>query len=347
MIPFNEAATIRALIQILIGTEETAVSVDITDPCLWRLARENHLLLALGEHVLKVRSEQTIPSPYRARFRALRARQSYTGALIAELLSAFEAAHLPVLTIKSFLPFPYADSNVDLVTVEPHRWDAYVQCLQSLGFRRWRSLADWREPGKKMYRRHVDGAGERLHPYVHLHRGISWNGVDYLDLQAVVVRKQLLDQSGVLIPVPSAMDELLIMAAHAYFENKLISLHELLYFYHLCPKIMDWSELERVSMMYHWRHAWESFLIRVTALAKQSGLPLPVTLTEDTKTFPLQMPFLLPIAHTFEISWRKLWLDIWNGRLRQVPRQLFTYTFVDGVWMYRKAYRKRRVVEKC
>jgi len=38
----------------------------------------------------------------------------------------------------------------------------------------------------------------------------------------------------------------------------------------------------------------------------------------------------------------KLWQDVMAGRLKELPRQLFTYFPVDCLWMYSKARRKIR-----
>lgn len=339
-------AVIRDLVGLLTG-RLAAASVDLERPCLWHVAKENDLLLALGDAVAATRLE-AMPPAYQPRYQLLQARRRNTADLMAELLPAFQKAGLPVLTMKSFLPFAYVDSNVDLFAVQSERWQAYIQRLHALGFVRWRSLADWREPRKKIYRRYAAADKERRHPYVHLHQAVSWNGVVYLDLEAVAARQRQLIWQGVAVPAPAAADELLIMAAHAYFENKFISLHELLYFYYLCQEEVDWTAVSAAAARYHWEHAWLYFLERMTAWAARAGLPLPEALSGSAqRSVTLRMPCLLPPMHTFAVSWRKLGMDVGNGRLRELPRQLLSYTVVDGLWMYRKAWRKRKAVQPC
>ncbi|MCP5095250.1 MAG: hypothetical protein GY943_06840, partial [Chloroflexi bacterium] len=68
---------------------------------------------------------------------------------------------------------------------------------------------------------------------------------------------------------------------------------------------------------------------------------------EPIPDLSVRFPYLLPVRQTFLYSWRKLQQDLLEGHIRQLPRQLFSYSFVDAVWMYRKAWRKQRKVQSC
>ncbi|MCA9926728.1 MAG: hypothetical protein KC421_30380, partial [Anaerolineales bacterium] len=185
-------------------------------------------------------------------------------------------------------------------------------------------------------------------PKVHLHRALSWNGVDYLDLSAAAAHAQKWRHGGVEIPIPAAEDELLIMAAHAFFENKFITLHELFYLTFITPQITDWPGVTAKAAHYFWEPAFSQFIAAAAVLAESVGLSL--SLPSSVRAVPnlqVRLPYLLPLPQTFAYSWQKMWQGVKAGHWRGLPRQLFTYSLVDGAWMYRKAWRKQRGVQAC
>ena len=167
-------------------------------------------------------------------------------------------------------------------------------------------------------------------------------------MQRVVYRSQKWSQEGVEVPIPSPGDEILIMAAHAFFENKFISLHELYYLTYLTPQITNWEELITMAAQYHWGDAFCQFVSIAATLADVVGLSLSIPASfQQAQSLKVRLPYMLPVSQTFAYSWQKLVQDFAAGQLRQIPRQLFTYSFVDAVWMYRKARRKQRKVQAC
>ena len=338
----HEKALARTIVLLLAG-DDSVRAEDVVNPCLWHLAKANQLLLAVGDMVESRFDKQPFPAPYFERYQKLKRLNAHTQTLMAELLPAFSDADLPILTIKSFLPFPFADSNVDVVTLLPNRAQSYVDLLQKRGFEHWFNLADWREPRKKMYGRPDWKTTDEPFPTVHLHRAISWNGVDYLDLTAVAKRQQTRQIGNLPIPIPAPEDELLIMAAHAFFENKFITLHELIYLEKLIQNVADWNIIFATANQYNWRSALTLFLSIAVALAKEVGLSIEIPHSlSPTSDLKVQLPFVLPVSQTYAVSWQKLGQDLQAGQWRQFPRQLFTYSFVDAAWMYRKVWRKQR-----
>jgi hypothetical protein len=252
------------------------------------------------------------------------------------------AEGLPLLTIKSFLPFPYVDSNVDVVAVNMSKTDRYRHCIQQLGFRRLRSLADVREPMKEMYY-YVNHKSDNAYPRLHLHSAISWNGVVYLDLPQVWERRTYHSVNDLEIPIPSPEDEILIMAAHAMFENKYITLHELMYLQHLTTQTIDWDYVFRAAQDKLWHSALSTFLGTAYGLGQALNLDIKINMTErivNMQSHSTTFPWILPLAKTLGAGGHKLFQDLRHKRIKNVPRQIFTYLLVDPLWMYRKARRK-------
>lgn len=303
---------------------------------LLKLAHANELLLWLGARLRDV-GIAPLPGHYEALYRrdARRARQSQR--FMAKILPRFEAAGLPLLTMKTFLSFPYADSNVDVIAVKSTELRRYRHLLHEMGYRRRRNLADLREPRKEMY-----VAPDTDTPLLHLHQALSWNGVVYLNVEQVWAQHRIRRIDGINVPIPAVADEILIMAAHAIFENKYVSLHELHYLQDLTAQEIDWNSIWYAAAQLHWQAALELFLGTVLSLARQfhlriraGGLPSPVQLSQAN------LPYIFPPRETFLASWRKLKQDVASGSWRVLPRQLFCYTLVDAFWMYRKAWHKR------
>ena len=152
-------------------------------PELLAFADKNSLLYGVG---LALMAKRPFPAPFEAKMQQAEARAAGTMGLLDLLLPRFAAANLPLLTIKSFLPFAYVDSNIDCVCIPPQPASAYTAVLEQAGFYRLRNLADVREPLKQMF---APPATSPSLPRYHLHTAVSWNGVDYLDLTEVWQRR--------------------------------------------------------------------------------------------------------------------------------------------------------------
>jgi hypothetical protein len=297
----------------------------------------------LGSHTLYLQQEY---SELNAAF------DSYVE-LAAELSARFEQRGLPILFIKSFLTFPYVDSNLDTVAIEQDNLRAYCRCLEEAGFRRLRDLADLREPEKEFYTRQVRGQ-RASSPLVHLHSRISWNGVPYLDAREVYARSRYWQHRAVAQPIPSAEDELLIAAAHAIFENKYILLRDVFYVSHLTSlHPLDWEYIESVALTFNWRSGLCAYLERIHQIALRIPhnitLDLPSWSVCESSSPPLAdsqltapLPILWPFCDMLCVAMEKLLLDLKDRSVSQVPRQLFSYLFVDYFWTYRRHLRRQR-----
>jgi len=328
------ATVYRQIAALVLGLTDWPETVA---PEAWPLAKVNYLLLALWR---SQDQQEAPPEAWGQHLASLAQLEEETAVAVRDIIPRFAYAGLPLLAIKSFLPFPYVDSNLDLVTSDPDRLPDYLAILHELGYRRYRNLADLREPMKQTYA--TPDVGLRLH----LHTAVSWNGVVYLPLAQVWRRRRSWPIDGGPVWIPSAEDELLIMAAHALFENKLVSLHEVLYWYRLVTADLDWTYIIETANDYGWQHGLLQFMAvmrRLTALLDIS-VDLPLSVPPIALSSPVWFPYIIPLAQNWQVTGRKLALDLRPGLWRGLPRRLFSYLLVDHFWMYRKAYRKRREV---
>lgn len=269
------AAAYQQIVAASLG--EQAIGASLM-PTVWPLAKANHLLLAVWQGQ---GCPDNLGAAWAEQVKKATQFEAETAVAVQEIIPRFAAVDLPLLTIKSFLPFPYSDSNLDIVTAKPERQAAYKASLRELGYRPFRNLADLREPMKQTYQK--DGVSLRLH----LHTAVSWNGVVYLPLEQVWHRRRLWPVAGGSVWIPSAEDELLIMAAHAWFENKLVSLHEILYWRELVQANLDWDYLGKTAQEAGWHKGFMQFLGIVNQLAALLAIPTTIPLTLPA------VPFLL------------------------------------------------------
>ena len=262
---------------------------------------------------------------------------------------------LPLLTIKSFLPYPFADSNVDVVAVDSDNIMAYRALLNRLGFyklTKHMNRTDFREPKKRLYRYNPDRLTNAQCPLLHLHRAISWNGIDYLDSKSVWDRRRSHKVEDLDIPIPSSEDEALIMAAHSIFENKYITIGELIHLSTLVSDGFDWDYAIRHTEIYHWLPALLLWLKTVNSLCNILDIRVEIpewvydrVSVKKSSTLYLsdsgQFPYVYPLMSIARVLFNKLILDLIKGNLKQLPRQLFSYSIVDLIWAYRNALRKR------
>lgn len=316
----------------------------ITTPCDHRiinLAKLNNLLLAIGPYQDDL---SNLKSPWEGHLALLKQYEQETYYIVKEVMPCFNEAGLPLMTIKSFLPFPYVDSNLDLLSGLPDHIPDYISLLTQLGYKRSRNLADLREPMKMMYKK-VD-----VRLCLHLHSAVSWNGIIYLPFEQVWKRRYLLKIKGGKVWIPSAEDELLIMAAHALFENKMVSLHEVLYWYSLVTAGLDWSYIMGIAKRYSWYQGMLHFMAIMNQLVELLDLSvkLPFSIPASSLSAPIYFPYIFPISLNLKITCHKFFTDISKGIVRDIPRSLFSYILVDHFWMYRKAFRKKReVISAC
>ncbi|MFQ5632738.1 MAG: nucleotidyltransferase family protein, partial [bacterium] len=276
-----------------------------------------------------------------------------TLAKVESVTKLFPEDRLPVLFIKSFRPFPYADGDVDVVAVDESQTANYRKILDENGFRYFWNLSNIREPDKYFY-----SNGQK--PNVHLHKKISWNGIAYLDSRQVWERRSVEKRDKLEFYVPSKEDEVLIMAAHLVFENKYISLDDLLYLRHLASQPLQWEYVFSAARRYHWEKGLVFFLQSVLELGRIFSIDLANISTgmknsshkfHSSTQFQLESTIILPyfyeILKWLGIETSKFFADILKMRIGHFARQIFTYYLVDIAWLYRRNRRlKRRITNR-
>ena len=320
-------------------TEAQPLPAGVSYERLMGVAEANKLLITVGD--ILGENESISPS-YQERYHRDKQLETNSFDLLRNFLDLCVINELPALTIKSFLPFPYVDSNIDIVAVDTQNVERYRTLIRQLGFVRQRNLADLREPRKEMYYHEGHGEAEHTYPKLHLHRSISWNGIVYLDIVQVWQRHQYRNVANTSIPIPSPEDELLIMAAHVMFENKYITLMDLVYLNWLTSQDLNWDYIIGISQEYAWRDALELFLATAQDLGRKLEMNTEMKISlPQAITFPnISFPLVLPLFSTLRVALTKMWHDVSRGQIKILPRQLFTYLPVDCLWMYRKARKK-------
>lgn len=334
-INFHRAAAYKQIVRSVL---ETGSLNEALLPSTWRLAEANQLLLALWRFISQKEEPDHVWAEKISRLTQLEAE---TADVVHDILPQFTRKGLLFLTIKSFLPFPYVDSNLDLVTAIPDRQAEYLKLARQLGYRRYCNFADVREPMKQTFQ--TPGIRLRLH----FHTAISWNGIIYLPFAQLWRRRRLWKTLGGHVWIPSAEDELLIMAAHAFFENKMVSLHEILYWHLLVKTNLDWSYIVNSAQNNGWYCGLVQFISIASQLSELLDIPieLPISIPDTPIHTSIWLPYIFPLTQNWVVTTSKLLADLHKGLWRKLPRQLFSYLLVDYFWMYRKAYFKRRKVK--
>ena len=178
--------------------------------------------------------------------------------------------------------YQYYDSNADVV-VPRGRWSDTVQLLEGEGYT---PHVMFKEPDKIMF----DKPG---HVSVHLHPGVTWNGVSYFSTES------LWDESLESTDGPwrelCRKHDFLVNLAHNIFENYVISLGDVLYFRRFMEAgPVDSAEAEQVAVENGWGFGFRRGYAQVLALVgawadvDRSGMP-PRWLIEFPYRIPLSM----------------------------------------------------------
>lgn len=300
------------------------------------VADKNNLLYAVG---LLLTDKRPFPQPYESKMQKEEIRSEGTKRLLDMLRPEFEKQDLPLFAMKTFLPFSYVDSNIDFFCIPTEKKTLYISTLKRLGFEWFKNLADIREPLKRTFIHRDKSLGL---PAYHLHTAVSWNGVHYLNLPETWDARRRYSSKWPSLYIPCPTDELVIMMAHALTENKYITLHEIIYLNLLCQSEIDWQRALRTVSDFNWENGFLEMLSLYKGVGKSLGFDflMPHIDPKILANTSIQLPFLLPFSATFQMSMHKLRQDIISRNLKAIPRQLFSYTLVDGFWMMRKARKK-------
>jgi hypothetical protein len=176
---------------------------------------------------------------------------------LAETSSLLERYGIPHIYIKFRKHYHYYDSNVDVV-VRPSGWQGAIAALEREGYV---GNVMFKEPDKIMFSRPDRKVS------VHLHPGVTWNGVPYFGEQA------LWENSRPSADYPAReMDDtydFLINLAHNVFENYEVSLGDVLYFQrHLQACQLDVTEMEQIAAANGWQYGFQKAYAQALALTQ-------------------------------------------------------------------------------
>jgi hypothetical protein len=230
---------------------------------------------------------------------------------LEETASALQAEEIPHIWIKHRRSYRFYDSNVDVV-VAPGDWNRTVKLLQEQDYT---GHVMFKEPDKIMF----DHPAKRVS--VHLHPGVSWNGVPYISStwlwsnsqpQGNEFRREMSDEIEVLIGV-----------GHALFENYEISLGDLVSFGRvLQERSVNSKKLASVAAANGWGWGFEQVFAQASSLAEVW------TNASDNANVPnhfFDYPYRIPPQVLARAYARRIFSNIRTGRLRNALREVYTY----------------------
>lgn len=202
-----------------------------------------------------------------AEYIQLAARERYVEEETGRLSRFFAERDLPVFFIKDFMRYPFTDHDVDFVAAKRSLSSVYRTCMTEAGYQYRFGKSQIREPDKYFYYPlHAENGFADIR--FHLHKALSWNGVVFLDSESVLARCRQEERAGGAFLVPSCEDEILIMAAHALYENASIRAGELLQFGLLVrDEKIDWQYLVEAATHHNWQAGLAFFLEAVRLLS--------------------------------------------------------------------------------
>jgi putative nucleotidyltransferase-like protein len=282
-------------------------------------------------------------------YAALDERRRYAEREAVRISEFFASRDLPVFFIKDFMRYPYTDHDVDFVVVETPSLPAYRTAMSDLAYQYRFGKSQIREPDKYFY--YPLQAEDRFKDIrFHLHKALSWNGVVFLNAQEVLGRCRQEHRESGSLSVPGFEDEILIMAAHAIFENASIHLGEILQFGLLVrDEMVDWDRLIDVATRHNWQMALAFFLDVVwTVLADTGRIKRPdrmhewvvQTLSEagisGRETYDgLEFPYEIPYRKCMKLYTDKMLRDIRGSCLSTKAYFWESLSFLVFVWLTR------------
>lgn len=266
-----------------------------------KLARKNAVGLEFISHfpssIALIEEEQS-------RLAAFRRTMQQTSSLLAD-------HDIPHIYIKFRKLYHYYDSNVDVI-VAMADWRSAVAALQAEGYN---GNVMFKEPDKIMFSR----AGQSVS--VHLHPGVTWNGVPYFDIDDLWSHSYP-SSDGPWRELTDDYDYL-INLAHNVFENYEISLGDMLYFRRfLRGNSLDEKRLESVATVNGWRRGFQQIHAQVKNLttawdqAERDGhLPQPLL------SYPYDIPFTSLVGSFGE----RIAHNVFSNRYKLALREVYAY----------------------
>jgi hypothetical protein len=282
-------------------------------------------------------------------------RQQYVELETGRLSQFFAVRNLSVVFIKDFMRYPFTDHDVDFIAIQRLAVSTYRTTMEEAGYRYQFRKSQIREPDKYFYYPlHADHEFADIR--FHLHKALSWNGVVFLDSGAVLAHCREEKRAGGSFLVPGHEDEILIMAAHAVFENASLHIGEILQFGLLVrDEKIDWEYVVDVASQHNWQAGLAFFVKAVWTVLTDSHRVKPTGFIDEWAVRTLSdvgvgnvlssgdivFPHQIPYALSMKLYIDKMRRDIMQSRLP--PKALFreVLSFLVFVWLSRL---KKRMV---
>jgi hypothetical protein len=245
---------------------------------------------------------------------------------------------IPYFTMKSFLNYPFIDDDIDFIICE-EGYNRYVQELKKLNFIPFNSLADIREPMKKMFK----NADYSI--IVHLHSSISWNGIITCDKQDIFQSTSFIEFDQIKVRLPSPTDELLIAIGHFLFENYYFKIGELIYFKYLLDNEIDYNRINKISKEYGYSKGVILFFSYINSLSNvyKINLNIPNKYKKNQKIDKKKMfPYYIPYYKLTSTYIENFINGLKKRQFLNIFRKLFTYTLVGFLWKYILQLKKQK-----
>ncbi len=176
----------------------------------------------------------------------IRAEILYT--ILKRLSEYFEKSKITYTLLKQYKLVKRIGSDLDIL-VEDKKFNEVIKYLIN---NNWViQFSEKHEKFKIRLLKVIDGKIVALH----IHRRISWNGIEYLDFKEILKRRVKYQR----IYHPSKEDEFMIIMAHALFENNKIPLIDLLILKDLLTQKLDYNYIKMQTKRFGWYPAFMSF----------------------------------------------------------------------------------------
>lgn len=203
-------------------------------------ARKNGIQVPIISEMVK-----TTPNPSKKLIEAynkIKGEYSYFWATVKKINELFKDAHLDLLLIKTKRKYPFYNGDVNIL-VRQSDWHYAVELLSKSGWEKAEKRKDLKkfffEPDKLWFY-----GNETLYP-VHLHRTISWHGLEYIPENLILSNCIKQNIEGVDIHTTSYTFDILIHCAHTIFENYELKLGEA---YHVI-RVMEKEKIDLQLMI--------------------------------------------------------------------------------------------------
>ncbi|MFH0952036.1 MAG: hypothetical protein V1838_02485 [Patescibacteria group bacterium] len=234
-----------------------------------------------------------------------------------QLLDKTACRHLFIKTIK---PYPYNDGNIDVVCATEEDFSRAVVVARKAGRQ---ATMSYHEPDKIMFRLYTDTVEQK--PAWHLHRAVSWNGVNYLGNQSLFADRIMATSDGVTIPVPGPAHAILINAGHALFENFVIPLGELYDTSENSILIDNWPQIYAEARQSGWERGLMNYLSLIASLAAELGFRHALPADIKPSKIKLRLPLPIPLTQQLKAFAERLGYNCRYRHYRYVCRESYAY----------------------